>query len=108
MRGGADAGFFHQQSYAGCFLLHCEALHSDYSAAMNLDEQTPAHGTASTLDPLIAQAEALVRQFPSCFWFRHPEARVRNRGDIPLVIQHLREYGDRHAWTAAQKLRKCL
>jgi hypothetical protein len=24
------------------------------------------------------------------------------------VIQHLREYGDRHAWTAAQKLRKCL
>jgi hypothetical protein len=24
------------------------------------------------------------------------------------VIQHLREYGDRSAWTAAQELRKCL
>jgi hypothetical protein len=24
------------------------------------------------------------------------------------VIQHLREYGDRRAWTAAQELRKCL
>jgi len=100
--------FFRQRHYDRFFLLHCEAVHSDYSALMNLDEPTPAHGTASTLDPLIARAEELIRQFPSCFWFRHPEARVRNRGDIPLVIQHLREYGDRRAWTAAQELRKCL
>ena len=57
---------------------------------------------------LVARAEALIREFPGCFWFRHPEARIRDRNDIPLVIQHLREYGDQRAWQAAQALRKCL
>jgi hypothetical protein len=57
---------------------------------------------------LVARAEALIREFPGCFWFRHPEARIRDRNDIPLVIQHLREYGDQRAWRAAQALRKCL
>lgn len=57
---------------------------------------------------LVARAEFLIREFPGCFWFRHPEARIRDRNDIPLVIQHLREYGDQRAWQAAQALRKCL
>ena len=57
---------------------------------------------------LVARAESLIREFPGCFWFRHPEARIRDRNDIPLVIQHLREYGDQRAWRAAQALRKCL
>ena len=57
---------------------------------------------------LVARAESLISEFPGCFWFRHPEARIRDRNDIPLVIQHLREYGDQRAWRAAQALRKCL
>lgn len=100
--------FFRQRHYDRFFLLHCEAVHSDYSAPMNLDEPTPAHGTASTLDPLIARAEELIRQFKECFWFWHPDARVLTRDDIPMVIKNLRQYGNKQAWRAAQELRKCL
>lgn len=61
---------------------------------------------------LIEQAEALVKQYEiKCFWFRHPEARVRYMDDVDLVIHHLREYGNHAAWKAAQelwKLQKCL
>lgn len=57
---------------------------------------------------LIARASALVRQFPECFWSWHPEARVRQRADVRLVVEHLREYGGWRAWRAAQDLHKCL
>ncbi len=57
---------------------------------------------------LIEQAWALVRQHPECFWFRHPEARIRHLEDVRLVIEHLREYGDRRAWLEAQELHRCL
>ena len=58
---------------------------------------------------LIARAEALVKEYEiPCFWFWHPEARVRYMDDVDLVIHHLREYGDHTAWMAAQELRKCL
>ncbi len=58
---------------------------------------------------LIAKAEELVRKYSvSCFWFRHPEARVRYLGDVRIVVQHLREYGDRRAWQSAQDLQRCL
>ncbi len=57
---------------------------------------------------LADKAEATVRAFPGCFWFRHPEARVRYRDDVTLVIEHLRDYGDKQAWAAAQELRRCL
>ncbi len=57
---------------------------------------------------LVERAKALVRSFPECFWFRHPEARIRYIEDIRLVVEHLREYGDRRAWYAAQELHKCL
>lgn len=57
---------------------------------------------------LLAQAEACVREFAGCFWFRHPEARLRHLDDVSLVIRHLREYGDRKAWQAAQALQRCL
>jgi hypothetical protein len=49
-----------------------------------------------------------VRTHPECFWFRHPKARIRPLEDIRLVVEHLREYGDRRAWWAAQELHKCL
>lgn len=75
---------------------------------MNLGEISSACGIVESGVALEARAEALIRDFPGCFWFRHPDARVRDRGDIALVIRHLREYGDRRAWKAAQELQKCL
>lgn len=58
---------------------------------------------------LVARAEALVKKFScECFWFRHPDARVRYMDDIELVIHHLREYGNHTAWREAQELHKCL
>jgi hypothetical protein len=57
---------------------------------------------------LIEHAWSLVRQHPECFWFRHPEARIRHLEDVRLVVEHLREYGDRRAWREAQELHRCL
>ena len=57
---------------------------------------------------LIERALELVRTYPECFWFRHPEARIRHLDDVRLVVEHLREYGDRRAWWAAQDLHRCL
>lgn len=58
---------------------------------------------------LIARAEALVKDYGvECFWFRPPEAQVRFFGDVRLVVEHLREYGNWRAWLAAQDLQRCL
>ena len=57
---------------------------------------------------LCERAADLVRGHPECFWFRHPEARIRHLEDVRLVVEHLREYGDRRAWRDAQELHRCL
>ncbi len=57
---------------------------------------------------LCERAAALVRRHPECFWFRHPEARIRHLEDVRLVVEHLREYGDHCAWWDAQELYRCL
>ena len=58
---------------------------------------------------LVARAEALVREYEAqCFWFRHPDARVKFMDDVRLVVHHLREYGNQRAWLAAQDLQRCL
>ena len=57
---------------------------------------------------LCERAAALVRSHPECFWFRHSEARIRHLEDVRLVVDHLREYGDRRAWWDAQELHRCL
>ncbi|MBI4324978.1 MAG: hypothetical protein HY674_06905 [Chloroflexi bacterium] len=57
---------------------------------------------------LVERATALVRTYSECFWFWHPDARVRHLEDVRLVIDHLREYGDHRAWWAAQELHRCL
>lgn len=57
---------------------------------------------------LAEKAEELVRAFHECFWFWHPEARVRYWDDLPLVVEHLRDYGNKKAWRAAQDLQRCL
>lgn len=73
---------------------------------------TPPAVVAESLAPVrpevLERARALVKEFPGCFWFWHPEARVENLHDIRQVIQHLREYGGSKAWWAAQGLHKCL
>ena len=57
---------------------------------------------------LCERAMALVRSHPECFWFRHPEARIRHLEDVRLVVEHLREYGGHRAWWDAQELNRCL
>jgi hypothetical protein len=57
---------------------------------------------------LCDRAASLVRKHPECFWFRHPEARIRHLEDGQLVVEHLREYGGQRAWWNAQELHKCL
>jgi hypothetical protein len=58
---------------------------------------------------LVAKAEALVREYGvHCFWFWHPEAKVHFMGDVRLVVEHLRMYGNWRAWRAAQELQRCL
>jgi hypothetical protein len=57
---------------------------------------------------LCDRAAVLVREYPECFWFRHPEARIRHLEDVRLVVEHLREYGGHRAWRDAQELHRCL
>ena len=75
---------------------------------MNLNE-TAASPLRVPVPPGVSErATELIREFAECFWFRHPDACVRYTDDVELVIEHLREYGDRRAWEAAKELRRCL
>ncbi|MBL8896093.1 MAG: hypothetical protein JNM84_00625 [Planctomycetes bacterium] len=53
-------------------------------------------------------AERLIAKHHECFWFRHPDAHLRDLGDVRQVIENLRNYGDRLAWYEAQELQRCL
>lgn len=76
---------------------------------MNGEETTTEDPVRVPASPeVVALATDLVRKFSECFWFRHPDARVRYEDDACLVIEHLREYGDKRAWAAAKELQKCL
>jgi hypothetical protein len=67
-----------------------------------VDERVP-------VSPEVAERAAdIVRRFSECFWFRHPEAVIRFTDDVRLVIEHLREYGDKRAWAAAADLQRIL
>ncbi len=71
--------------------------------------ETPELSQVPAPPELIAKAEALVREYHvHCFWFRHPEAKIQFLGDVRLVVEHLREYGNWRAWRAAQELQQCL
>ena len=73
------------------------------------DSSPPHVSVAVAAAPeLAARAEALVTQFPECFWFWRPDARVRSEDDVRLVIRQLRVRGGHDAWLAAQDLHRCL
>ena len=76
--------------------------------AEGLDELHEAPPPTPAPPELVERATELVRKHPECFWFWHPEARVRSVEDVRLVVHHLREYGDRRAWWQAQELHRCL
>jgi len=57
---------------------------------------------------LAERASKVVAEFPECFWFWRAQPGIRNVDDVRLVVKHLREYGDRRAWQAAQGLHKSL
>lgn len=76
---------------------------------MTVEEPSASYPARVPASPeVVALATELVGKFSECFWFRHPEARVRYEDDVRLVIEHLREYGDKRAWAAAKELKKCL
>lgn len=76
---------------------------------MNVEEPSGVHPARVPASPeVVALATELVRKFPGCFWFWHPEAKVRYEDDVCSVIEHLREYGDKRAWAAAKELKRRL
>ena len=87
---------------AGCILVLMARTSSDISERSTFSQPELAP------PELAAQAAALVKIYPECFWFWHPEARICSLEDVRLVVEHLREYGDYRAWRAAQDLNQCL
>jgi len=80
-----------------------------YLRGMEIEEPTAAFAVrVPASSEVVELAMDLVRRFPECFWFRHPEAKVRYLDDARLVVDHLREYGDKRTWEAAKELQKCL
>ncbi|HEX9563970.1 MAG TPA: hypothetical protein VF981_08365 [Gemmatimonadaceae bacterium] len=68
----------------------------------------PLAAEGATLPELVDRATALIREFPECFWYWRPDARLRSLDDVRLVVRQLRRHGDRRAWIAAQELNQCL
>lgn len=77
------------------------------SVAEVQDEEEVSQLTPAPAE-LVERAWVLVRKHPDCFWFRHPDARVRTLADVRLVIERLRQHGGWHAWKEAQELYQCL
>lgn len=75
---------------------------------MTASSEIDVPGRVPASAEVAARAQELVRTFSECFWFRHPEATVRFTDDVRLVIEHLREYGDKKAWAAAADLQRSL
>lgn len=74
----------------------------DLGLAERREDSRPAPAT------LIAKAEQAIRDYPGCFWFRHPDAKVTTLDDVRIAVLHLREYGGWKEWGIAQELQKCL
>ena len=73
-----------------------------------MNTTTESTGTPVAED-VLAQARAAVKEYySSCFWFWNPEAAITSADDVRSVIEHLRGYGDKQAWRAAQDLSRGL
>lgn len=79
-------------------------------SALPKDLQVDDEATASmpVSEEALRLAREAVREFPGCFWFRHPEAAVRTRADVLLVMRRLRENGGPKGWMESAKLLRCL
>ena len=75
---------------------------------MNNDALALDNGAEASLASVLLLATTLVVQFPTCFWFWRPDARLESTDDVRLVVQNLRKFGNREAWMAAQHLDQCL
>ena len=98
---GTEAPYV-EESYRRLYSCLMRPIPTDASGHSVLSQQDSAP------PDLVAQAASLIKTYPECFWFWHPEAQIRSVGDVRLVVKHLREYGDRRAWLAAQDLYRCL
>jgi hypothetical protein len=56
----------------------------------------------------VTLALAALARFPGCFWFRRADAPVQTVAEVELIVQRLRQHGDRHAWEAALEIERCL
>lgn len=85
------------------------SAHRFYHYAMKVEESAAVYPARVPASPeLAARAAELVRQFAECFWFRRTDAKIQTADDVKVVIEHLREYGNKQAWEAAKELRRCL
>ncbi len=74
---------------------------------MSEEPVTPETTRVPASPEAIALAQELVQRYPQCFWFRHPQARIRYTDDIGLVAERLRRTGDKVTWQEAAKLLRC-
>ena len=79
-----------------------------YHGGMNAGSAIELPVRVEASPEVAARALELTGKFSECFWFWHPEATVRFTDDVKLVIEHLREYGDKKAWAAAADLQRSL
>lgn len=74
-----------------------------------MNETSTITASKPVLQTALELARAAVRDFyASCFWFWKIDPPLHTEADVRNVISHLREYGDRKAWQAAQAIVKCL
>ena len=60
-------------------------------------------------EAVLEMARAAVKKYYSrCFWFWKENPPLRTVDDVRSVIEHLRGYGDKNAWRAAQNIVRCL
>lgn len=77
-------------------------------APVESSPEDPVSTSSDALSDLTARAATLVGQYPECFWYWRTDAPIGSLEDVRIVIRHLREYGGRDAWLAAQDLSECL
>ena len=70
--------------------------------------ETPPTAQPPVSDEALEMARALVREFPGCFWFWHPDASVDDHAGCRQVVHELRKNGGRREWQAAKDLLGCL